>query len=574
MTAPNEILVIDLEVENNPYYGEMASPRHPDNYVVMYGEARESAPYQGERVLRHFKSKEEAKGWLQIPDSVWLVVAHNAPFELSWMLHQEREEVMRFLKRGGRFFCTAYAHYLLSNQQDTYPALDQIAPIYGGTAKVDGVKILWDQGYLTSQIDPALLEEYLIGPEGDIENTRKVFYGVAQKLQERGMWDMALTRMEGMLYCAFAMDAGLVVDRDVAYGQMEEGNRKIEALREQFMKHRVGLPEDCEFKESSAFHMSAWIYGGPLKYKAKVPSIDGEGKQRYVKDDFYRFEDGSRVSAGDVEQHGIDVYEAKHGQVRKYVSGKNKGLPKVFREDTDEPLMKWGEKVYECPGLVDLGLLPADLRKEFEREFTGKRNLSDGSPVYSTGADALETLEKRPEFSEEAREVIRGLLEFAKLDKDLGTYYLREVLDEEGNVLKQSGMLQFLNDQGKVHHNLNMTSTVTTRLSSNRPNFQNLPRGGTSEVKRMFVSRYGRDGFIVEADYSALEVVTLAAFSQDKALMKALMDNIDMHCLRLAANIGEPYEEVLRKCKDENHPEHARYDQMRTNIKPRAFALI
>lgn len=88
----------------------------------------------------------------------------------------------------------------------------------------------------------------------------------------------------------------------------------------------------------------------------------------------------------------------------------------------------------------------------------------------------------------------------------------------------------------------------------------------------MFTSRFGKDGFIVEADYSALEVVTLAAFSKDTALMKALMDNIDMHCLRLAANINEPYEEVLRKCKDESHPDHARYDQMRTDIKPRAFA--
>lgn len=570
--SANKVMIIDLETENNPYFGEVASPRHPENYVVMIGEAIEHQPYSGERVLRHYRSKEEARGWLKIPDDVWLVVAHNAPFELAWMLHQEREEVMRFLKRGGRFFCTAYAHYLLSNQQDTYPALDQIAPLYGGTSKVDGVKILWEQGHLTSQIDPELLAEYLIGEEGDIENTRKVFYGEVAQLQARGMWDMALTRMEGMLYCAFAMDAGLVVDRDIAWGQMEEGNRKIEALRSEFMKHRVGLPEDCEFKESSAYHMSAWIYGGPLKYKCKVLSIDGDGNQRYVKDDFYYFGD-TRVPVASIPGEAeIAQLEADHGPLVRYKSGKNKGLPKVFREDTDEKLLKWGEKVHQCPGLVDLSLMPQDLRKEFEREFTGKRTLADDSPVYSTGADALETLEKRPEFSEESRKVLRGLLEFAKLDKDLGTYYLREVLDEEGNVLKQSGMLQYLNDNDRVHHNLNMTSTVTTRLSSNRPNFQNLPRGGTSEVKRMFTSRFGRDGFIVEADYSALEVVTLAAFSKDKALVKALMDNIDMHCLRLAANINEPYEEVLRKCKDESHPDHSRYDQMRTDIKPRAFA--
>lgn len=161
---------------------------------------------------------------------------------------------------------------------------------------------------------------------------------------------------------------------------------------------------------------------------------------------------------------------------------------------------------------------------------------------------------------------------FAKIDKDMSTYYLREKCDEDGNVLKQSGMLQYLNERDFVHHTLNCTSTVTTRLSSNKPNFQNIPRGDTSEVKKMFTSRFGAQGVILEADYSALEVVTLAAFSRDRNLIKALLDNIDMHCMRLSQQLGEDYLDVLKKCKDENHPEHAKYSSMRTDIKPKAFA--
>ena len=34
-------------------------------------------------------------------------------------------------------------------------------------------------------------------------------------------------------------------------------------------------------------------------------------------------------------------------------------------------------------------------------------------------------------------------------------------------------------------------------------------------------------GAVIEADYSALEVVTLAAFSKDQNLVKALLENID-----------------------------------------------
>jgi hypothetical protein len=578
---PNKIMFIDLENQNKPYYGAVASPRHPDNYVVMVGQAIDAKPFGGEITSKYFNSKEEAQGWLTIPDDVWLLVAHNAPFELDWMFTETRDEILKFLKRGGRIFCTAYAHYLLSNQQETYPALGTIAPMYGGTPKVDGIKILWEQGVLTADIDRALLTEYLDGPSGDIDNTRRVFWGQYKKLVQRGMWKMALTRMEGMLFCADACNNGLYVNKDVAYAQMAIGNHRLNILVDSFKEWRDGFPADAVFKETSAYHMSAWIYGGPLKYRSRLPySYDGSPEQ-YVKDDFYYFgktktEPGVQVStkefAEDATGEKFCDCEFEHGPCARFTAGKNKGEPKVFREDTPEVKLKWFDLIHNCPGIADMGLLPDGLRKEFDNEFTGKRKLADGSLVYSTAKDPLEVLSKRTEFPVDVRAVLGALLEFAKLDKDLGTYYLREECDDDGNVLKQAGMLQYLNDLSFVHHNLNMTSTITTRLSSNKPNFQNLPRGGTSDVKKMFTSRFGENGYIVEADYSALEVVSLAAFSKDKALIKALIEGIDMHCMRLSAQLDEPYEDVLKKCKDQSHPEHERYDRMRTDIKPKAFS--
>lgn len=89
----------------------------------------------------------------------------------------------------------------------------------------------------------------------------------------------------------------------------------------------------------------------------------------------------------------------------------------------------------------------------------------------------------------------------------------------------------------------------------------------------MFTSRFGDKGRIVEVDYSALEVVMLAALSGDENLLDKLVNGIDMHCLRLAAKLGEPYEDVLHKAvENQEHPEHKRYKQMRTDIKPPSFA--
>jgi DNA polymerase I-like protein with 3'-5' exonuclease and polymerase domains len=105
-----------------------------------------------------------------------------------------------------------------------------------------------------------------------------------------------------------------------------------------------------------------------------------------------------------------------------------------------------------------------------------------------------------------------------------------------------------------------------------RKYLQNLPRDGTSKVKEMFASRFGSAGRIVEVDYTALEVVALAAISGDDNLMAALLNNIDMHCQRLAGVLGEPYDEVYEKCHNKEHPQHKQYKQLRTDIKPRAFA--
>ena len=596
----DRIVVFDVEVENHPYYGALASPVHPDNFVV----ASAWATLDGEVQSVYRPNKQDAKDWAKFMDLATpggILVAHNAPFDVQWLLVHQRDRFMRFLESGGRVFCTAYAEYLLSNQQDTYPSLDSTAPKYGGSHKVDGVKIMWEQGKLTSEIDPALLLEYLAGPDGDVENTRKVFLGQMQELQERGMLDMALERMEGMLFVCLSMHSGLCIDPEVAEKQRREIEQELQALTEKFKALR-NLPSEVEFKDTSDYCMSAWLYGGPIKYRVQDVWLEEDGTPKYEKREAYLLADGGAVFLEEVQGMSIEEIEAKHGPLVRYRAGKNKGLPKVEKVASSTPKLRWYERQLVLPGCVPLSKLPKEVQEEFVQRFSGKRLLADGSPVLSTGADALQFLLARPEFSDETKELLQDLLRYAKLDKDLGTYYRKEELDEDGNVVKRSGMLQYCTEHNIVYHQLNCTSTVTGRLSSKQPNLQNIPRGDTSDVKRMFVSRFNNaawlryamqhgiipqdlaqqcldalergepQGRLLEADYSNLEVVTLAALSKDEALCKALVQGIDMHCLRLSKKLGEPYEEVLKKCKDETHPEHKRYKKMRTDIKPMSFA--
>lgn len=564
------ILVIDLETENHEYYGNMASPFNPLNYIVAPGWAVDAGPVQH----RYFTNRAEADSSTWFDEAIegcTVLVAHNATFELQWFMHRHKESFLAFLKRGGRVFCTQLAEYLLSHQTETYPSLEETAVKYGGTKKVDEVKLLWEQGALTSQIDKDLLIRYLAGPEGDIENTRKACFGQWAALEAQGMLPMFWERMDSLVFNAISVFNGLYVDLEVAHKNHAEQLAESDTIRESIVQmFPADMPDELreQFNFGSDYHMSAFLFGGPIKYDVRV-SYD---PIKYEKADFYLLGKDKYVPVEYLNAQVPDVVEyliKEHGNIDRYKSGKNKGQPKVHRMDTATEKLKWGEAVFQMPGLVDLSKVPSHVAEQYlgkRAEFKGKRFLCDDvTPVFSTGKDSLDLLAN---FTDAAKPLQR----LAQLDKDNGTYYIKHKYNSDGTIKSSSGMLTCVGLDNIIHHNLNGTSTITGRLSSSNPNLQNLPRDGTSKVKQMFASRFGADGRIVEVDYTALEVVTLASISDDTALLTNLLNGTDMHCLRLAGTLGEPYEDVLEKCHNKEHPEHKKYKQMRTDIKPRSFA--
>lgn len=571
--------ITDLETENHEHLGSKASPFCDKNYIVAPAYAFDSNAVTS----LYFKDRTEADAsdWADVFFSQCnIMVAHNATFEIHWFMHRHKEAFLKFLKRGGRIFCTQYAEYLLSHQTEQYPALNDVAPRYGGTTKIDEVKMLWEQGYLTSQIDKDLLLEYLAGPSGDIENTRLTCFGQYAALVANGMIDMFWHRMDALVFNALSTFNGLFIDLEVAQRNHAEQLARAEELTAYVSKMLPdNMPSELDFNFGSGHHMSAWLFGGPIKYKQKV-SYD---PIKYEKADFYKSETGVLVLQSDWENYTPEqrvLFEEKHGWLCTYKAGKNKGSLKVFREDTDVEKLKWGDAIYTFPGLIPIVTLPVHVQEQYvgkRAEFRGKQYLCDreveysfdgtevvlkeGTPIYSTGKDSLDLLAN---FTE----VAKPLKELAQLEKDNGTYYITYEYNEDGSVRKSKGMLQFVNEQNIIHHQLNGCSTITSRLSSSNPNLQNLPRDGTSKVKQMFASRFGTDGRIVEVDYTALEVVALAAISNDQNLLNQLLSGTDMHCYRLAPTLGLTYEETLARFQSGDK----QIKQQRTDIKPRAFA--
>lgn len=549
------IMHIDLEVQNHEYYGSKASPYCPDNYVVESAWRIDTTQADGTTTVGatqsvRFNSRLEFISansaptgcqWLNIPEDCWLIVAHNAAYEISWFLTYQRQQFEAFLKRGGRVFCTMHGHYIASDFQELYPSLDETAPKYGGTHKVDGVKLLWEQGVLTSEIDPYLLHDYLVN--GDIPNTALCFYGQCSIFAERGQMQMVWERMDAMLAWAYCEFFGLYANIPVAQQNQAEQEQRIQELRQQLQQYLPkDLPEEFEFNYGSNYHMSALVYGGPIRYDMKVP---------YDPPKFVKVE----------VQDGV------------YKAGKNKGLPKFIKVDSDVPLLKWSKGIYNFPGIVSIQELPQHLQEKYSErgEFRGAQVLPDGSPVYSTSGDAMNGL------AAQGFEFAKLVNELAALEKDTGTYYLRTEYNKDGSVKKVSGMLQYVipesaDGSGIIHHRLNTCGTVTGRLSASNPNLQNLPRDGTSRVKQMFTSRFGDKGRITEVDYSALEVVMSCVHTGDLKLLELLQKDTDMHCYRLAFKEGKSYEEMYELCHDASGPDYKYWKQQRTDIKPPSFA--
>ena len=100
------------------------------------------------------------------------------------------------------------------------------------------------------------------------------------------------------------------------------------------------------------------------------------------------------------------------------------------------------------------------------------------------------------------------------------------------------GLLPLIAADGRIHCVFNQTGAATGRISSERPNMQNIPvrteEGRT--IRRAFVAAPGHT-FVV-ADYSQIELRILAHLSGDAGLLEAFASGADIHTATAARVFG------------------------------------
>lgn len=147
---------------------------------------------------------------------------------------------------------------------------------------------------------------------------------------------------------------------------------------------------------------------------------------------------------------------------------------------------------------------------------------------YSTAKDVLEKLKSK-------HPVIPKILEYRTYAKLKSTY--------------TEGLISWVNKStSSIHSYLEQTVAATGRISSHNPNLQNIPIRYEMgrELRKAFVAS-SDERVLVSADYSQIELRILAHLSEDKKMIEAYNEGIDIHALTAAEVLGIPLVEVTKE---------------------------
>jgi len=243
----------------------------------------------------------------------------------------------------------------------------------------------------------------------------------------------------------------------------------------------------------------------------------------------------SEVSVYDVKDYACEDADTviqlyyKFNQILK-----DKKLIKLF-EIIEVPFIKVLINLEKNGLFVDLDMLESISFKNKEKidlisnniyEISGKTfNINSPQQLAEVLFDdlSLKQVKKRStavevlEFLKQFHPLPEIILEYRHLNK-LQTTYL-------------DGIPKFLNSKtSRIHTSFNQTVASTGRLSSTKPNFQNIPIRTTAgkEIRKAFKPQ--RDGWkLISADYSQIELRIMAHFSKEEALILAFNNNEDVH---------------------------------------------
>jgi len=233
-------------------------------------------------------------------------------------------------------------------------------------------------------------------------------------------------------------------------------------------------------------------------YETLLPLISASGLQSVLKE----VEEPFILTLFAMEEEGILLDAAYLG---------------AFKVEVAKELEQIKATIYDCAG----GEFNINSTKQLGALLFETLKLPVGKKTktgYSTDEKVLQSLKG-------THAIIEPLLQYRELYKLFSTYI--------------EPLLELYKQQPRIHTTYSQTATATGRLNSKNPNLQNIPTKtemGT-RIRRAFIAKEGYT--FIGIDYSQIELRLLAHFSKDAVLLKAFLDDEDIHHATAVSLFGE-----------------------------------
>lgn len=196
--------------------------------------------------------------------------------------------------------------------------------------------------------------------------------------------------------------------------------------------------------------------------------------------------------------------------------------------------------------LAQIDILDTELTERFgERNWSSTAQMQELLSTWLGNSTARRTTETGQICTDE--EALKAYLDYAAtIDSGDFKFFCETVLQlrEFKKMLNTyiDGMADKIFADGTLKGSFSLIGTATGRLSSSRPNLQNIPRDG--RIKSMFIAEPGWT--LVEADASQIELRVVASVAPEPVMIKAYNLGEDLHSLTASLLCDVPLDKVTK----------------------------
>ena len=485
-------LVLDVENTVTNRDGKMhLDPFEPTNTLVMVGMLTDDN-IETHVTFDHSEKPSTLNGTnlvQNVLDETTLLIGHNIAYDLVWLWESG-------FKYDGKVFDTMLGEYVLQRGIKEPLSLEACAERYElDTQKQDTLKEYFKKGYTTRDIPFDELSSYL---SSDLHATQQLANKIFDRLDNEDNSVLSHTVNLTNELCpviAKIYQRGFAINLDALDKVQAEFEQEKMVLKHSLSSIISDLMGDTPINLNSPEQLSTVIYSRKPFDKT---SWAGNFTPYMSKTDFNEA----------VKSNSISVYRTKAEQCRNC---KGKGYYTKIKKDGN-PFAKLS-RCHSCD-TQGYHFIPTNRQAGLKLNAPTSKWIS--AHGFSTSKINLEGLERAAKGRglKQAEEFLHKVRRLSAVDTYLSSFV--------------EGIKTYKKPDGKLHVQLLQHRTSTGRLSGANPNMQNMPRGGTFPVKRVFKSQWD-NGKILEADFAQLEFRTAAFLSQDKTAMKEIENGFDVH---------------------------------------------